>query len=82
MNSSWSVYESPPVPHSDSWGVTIDNDHSSLPLPVYGRLDEVGIYGEQHDVGGYPAASRWRIGEQARCLRSPRSMDFRIKGEV
>jgi hypothetical protein len=77
MHSPRSVCESAPVPHSNSWGVTIDNDHSSLPLPVYGRLDEVGIYGEQHNVGGYPAASRWRIGEQARCLRSRRPMDFR-----
>jgi hypothetical protein len=82
MRSPWSAYESAPVPHSDTWGVTIDNDHLCFPFPVRGRLDEVEIYGEQHDVGGYPAAGRWRVGAQTRCLCSPRSMDFRTEGEV
>ena len=82
MHSSWSVYESAPVPHSDSRGVTIDNDHLSFPFPVRGRLDKGRIFGEQHDGGGFPAASRWRVGAQTRRLRTQRSMDFKRKQEV
>jgi len=27
MHSLWSVYESAPAPHPDTYGATIDNDH-------------------------------------------------------
>ncbi len=77
MRSPWSAYESAPVPHSDTWGVTIDNDHRCSPFPVHGKFDEVGIYGEQHDVGGYPAAGRRHVGARTRCLFSLRSPGFR-----
>ena len=58
MHSSRSGYGSAPVPHPDTCGVTIDNDHrcSTFSLST-GNLDEIGIYGEQHDVGGYPATT-------------------------
>ena len=79
MHSLWSVYESAPVPHSDTCGVTVDNDYWCIPLPVRGKSDDVGLCGEQHDVGGYPAAGRWRVGARNRCLRNPRSMGFRRK---
>ena len=77
MQSPWSVYESAPVPHSDRCGVTIDDDHLCFPFPAHGKSDEVGIYEEQHDVGGYPAADRRHVGARTRCLFSLRSPDFR-----
>ena len=52
MHSLWSVCESAPVPHSDTCGVTIDNDHRCFPFPVHGKLDEVGVYGEQSMLAG------------------------------
>ena len=42
--------------------VTIDNDHRCFLFPVHGKFDEIGIYSEQHDVGGYPAADRMHVG--------------------
>ena len=86
MHNPWSVYESvyesAPVPDSDAYDVTNGYDHRCLPFPVHGKLDEVGIFGKQHHVGGNPAAGRWRVRAQTRCPRSPRPIGFRSKAEV
>lgn len=77
MHSPRSVGESAPVPHSETIGVTNGYVHRCFPFPVQGKSDEFGIYGEQHDVGGYPAADRRHVGARTRCLFSLRSPGFR-----
>lgn len=58
MHSAWSVDESAPVPHADTYSVTSGCDHRCIPFLVHRESDEGGIYGEQHEYGGYPA--NWR----------------------
>jgi hypothetical protein len=82
MRSSWSVYGSAPVPHADTYRVGNGCDHRCLASPVHGKLDEVGIYGEQHHVGGYPAVGRRRVRAQTWCPRSPRSLVSEQRSEV
>jgi hypothetical protein len=82
MHSLWSVFESAPVPRSDSYCVTVGNANRNCSFSVHGRSDDFAVFGEQHDVGGYPAAARPSVSERVRRRFSPQPMGFGRREEV
>jgi len=68
MHSPRSIYESAPVPRSDTYCVTNGYDHRSLPFPVHGKSDQVGIFGEQDDDGRIIPARDMSKGPGSLCV--------------